>query len=127
MTTGNHSQQPHPASNGPLILTTPRELDRLIQSSVARALMGVLTPWQLPDSGHERYLTVSEAAAYLSLAKQTLYGFTSNRTIPFIKKAKRLLFLKSDLDRWLAGGRKHPQEMLTGATQTCAEVAINGA
>lgn len=53
-----------------------------------------------------KIFTINEAAQYLNLARQTLYGFTSNRTIPFIKKGKKLYFKKSDLEKWLSDGRK---------------------
>lgn len=91
-----------------IILTTPEELKQLIVDSVHIALKDHDTTRQ-PDAiahGGTKYLTVAEAARYLNLAKQTVYGFTSSRTIPFIKRAKRLLFTKSDLDAWLAQGRK---------------------
>ena len=56
------------------------------------------------DTG--KLLSVTEAANFLNLAPQTLYGFTSNRTIPFIKKGKKLYFKKEDLEAWLASGQK---------------------
>lgn len=54
----------------------------------------------------DKLLSIQEAAIFLNLAQQTLYGFTSNRTIPFIKKGKKLYFRKSDLEQWLTDGRK---------------------
>lgn len=54
----------------------------------------------------DKHLSIKEASVFLNLAPQTLYGFTSNRTIPFIKKGKRLYFKKSDLEVWLNDGRK---------------------
>lgn len=91
-----------------IILTTPEELRQLIVESVQLALRGHGEMSQLSESGPAatKYLTISEAARYLNLAKQTVYGFTSSRTIPFIKRAKRLLFTKADLDVWLAQGKK---------------------
>lgn len=91
-----------------IILTTQEELRQLIVDSVQTALKGHSAESETATSkhGNNKYLTVSEAARYLNLAKQTLYGFTSSRTIPFIKRAKRLLFTKSDLDAWLAQGKK---------------------
>lgn len=91
-----------------IILTTSEELKQLIMDSVQMALEKHSTPSEQDSyvrSG-TKYLTVAEAARYLNLAKQTVYGFTSSRTIPFIKRAKRLLFTKSDLDAWLAQGKK---------------------
>lgn len=45
-------------------------------------------------------------------ASQTLYGFTSKREIPFIKRGKKLYFRKSELENWLLEGkRKSKKEM----------------
>jgi excisionase family DNA binding protein len=87
-----------------IILTTHEELKQLIADSLQAVLKGHDASLHADAVGQSgaKYLTVSEAARYLNLAKQTVYGFTSRRTIPFIKRAKRLLFTKSDLDAWLA-------------------------
>lgn len=53
------------------------------------------------------FLTISEASKYTNLAKQTLYGLTSKRGIPFIKRSKKIYFKKSDLEKWLLEGRKY--------------------
>ncbi len=53
-----------------------------------------------------KILSISEAASFLNLAIQTLYSFTSNRTIPFFKKGKKLYFRKSELEAWLTDGKK---------------------
>ena len=34
-------------------------------------------------------------------AEQTVYGWTSNRTIPFHKNGKSIVFRKSEIDTWL--------------------------
>ena len=91
-----------------LIITTPEELKQLITDSVQDVLdkRNIAAENVADVHGGAKYLTIAEAAGYLKLAQQTLYGFTSGRTIPFIKRAKRLLFTKSDLDEWLAQGKK---------------------
>jgi len=91
-----------------VILITPDELKQLIVDSVQSALKEQDRNSEKAASVQHgaKYLTVSEAARYLNLAKQTIYGFTSSRSIPFIKRAKRLLFTKIDLDDWLAQGKK---------------------
>ncbi len=49
----------------------------------------------------KRYLTINEAAEYLGFAVHTLYGWTSQRRIPFVKIGGRVRFDKRKLDRWL--------------------------
>ncbi len=102
-----------------VILTTPEELKQLIVDSVQSALNGRDKNSETAAGAHSgaKYLTVSEAARYLNLAKQTVYGFTSSRTIPFIKRAKRLLFTKSDLDEWLAQGKKQSRDQMRAGIQ----------
>jgi len=39
-------------------------------------------------------------------ARQTIYGWVNNRSIPYEKYGKRLHFRKSVIDSWLANGRK---------------------
>lgn len=43
-------------------------------------------------------------------SKSTVYAEVSHRKIPFHKRSKKLIFLKSEIDQWLAGGKQ-----LTGA------------
>ena len=34
-------------------------------------------------------------------SKSTIYSWVSKKSIPFYKRGKRLLFLKSEIDNWL--------------------------
>ena len=105
-----------------VIITTESELDSLIQSSIRK----VLSERQNQSSEQEpvRYLNISEAASYLKLAKQTLYQFTSERSIPFIKKGKKLYFSKDSLEKWLLEGKKKSRKELTDEYK--GEEAKNG-
>ena len=38
-------------------------------------------------------------------AEQTVYGWTSCHQIPFHKRGKRIMFLKSEIDEWLHAGK----------------------
>lgn len=61
-------------------------------------------------------MDIKEAAEYLFLAPQTLYGYTSKRIIPFYKTSKRIVFKKSDLDEYLFSHRyKSSKELLEQA------------
>lgn len=51
-------------------------------------------------------MTVSEAAAFLSLAVPTIYSKASRREIPYSKQGKRLYFSKSELADWIKSGKK---------------------
>jgi hypothetical protein len=45
-------------------------------------------------------------------AEQTVYGWTSCHQIPFHKKGKRIMFLKSEIDDWLHAGKMKSQKEL---------------
>lgn len=51
-------------------------------------------------------LTLDEAADFLKLAKQTLYGMTSKSEIPFYKRRRKLYFKRTDLMKWLEEGKR---------------------
>ena len=86
-----------------IILTTKLDLETIVHNSVLKALLGHGESRQEPK---EEFFSLVQAAEFLKLAKQTLYGFTSKRKIPFIKKGKKLYFKVSDLEKWLETGRK---------------------
>lgn len=58
---------------------------------------------EAPTGKEEQWMDIHQLSAYLPThpAKQTIYGWTSTHQIPFYKKGKRIMFLKSDIDRWL--------------------------
>lgn len=58
----------------------------------------------LPQSAE--LMTISQAAEFLNLSVQTLYGKVCHREIPVSKKGKRLYFYKSELEDWIKSGKK---------------------
>ena len=53
----------------------------------------------------DKYLSVDEASTYLKTTKSTIYKMTMDRTIPFYKPSKKILFKKSELDEWVSNYR----------------------
>ena len=55
-----------------------------------------------PEKGLE-WLSVSELREYLPThpVEHTIYCWTSNKQIPFHKRGKRIMFLKSEIDEWM--------------------------
>lgn len=55
-----------------------------------------------PQKGLE-WLSVSELKEYLPThpVEHTIYCWTSNQQIPFHKRGKRIMFLKSEIGEWL--------------------------
>lgn len=77
-----------------IIITSPEELSSLIHESVKQAL----EENQQLDTD---FVSIQETSLYLNLSVQTIYKLTSKSQIPFIKKGKKLLFQKRELDLWL--------------------------
>jgi len=53
----------------------------------------------------KKYLNVNEACALLKMPKSTLYKRTADKKIPHIKEGKTLLFVKEELENFLASSR----------------------
>ena len=90
-----------------IIVTSKSDLETIIQNAIFKGLQ--LQSSQREET-NEKFLSLEQAAHFLQLAKQTLYGFTSKRKIPFIKKGKKLYFKERDLEKWLETGRKKSRE-----------------
>ena len=99
-----------------VIITSPQELSALIEESVKRVLSDTLIA-RTESKEFPELLSVDLAAAYLNLAKQTLYGFTSRSEIPHIKRGKKLYFKKSELEKWLSDGKRKTVDELE--TELC--------
>lgn len=58
------------------------------------------------ETSGDAWFTVEQLCEYLPEhpAKQTVYQWVYQRQIPAHKNTKRLIFLKSEIDAWLAGG-----------------------
>ena len=57
-------------------------------------------------------MTIAQAAEFLNLSVQTLYGKVCHKEIPVSKKGKRLYFYKSELEDWIRSGKKKTMEEL---------------
>ena len=86
-----------------IILTTQNELENLIQNSVRKAMSEQVGK---PETPKTDFLNLKEAAKYLNLANQTIYGLTSKNEIPFLKRGKKLYFKKSELENWINEGKR---------------------
>lgn len=69
-----------------------------------------------------RYMNIEEVARYLGFSKHTIYGWTSQRVIPFIRVGGRLRFDMAQLDDWM---REHAIQ-LYGFERTLSDVNRNG-
>ncbi len=71
-------------------------------------ILGQISNSKESSSDPDELLTLEEAAAFIKTPKKTIYQYTSQRVIPYIKSGRRLLFRKADLNNWLDAKAKHP-------------------
>ncbi|WP_336516452.1 helix-turn-helix domain-containing protein [Pollutibacter soli] len=89
--------------NAFFIQLSEKEFKELLKNSVKELLE---SSNEIKKESQKEILSLRETADFLNIAPQTLYGYTSNRSIPFIKKGKKLYFKRSDILKWLNAGNK---------------------
>lgn len=99
---------------------TRRELETLVIDCVKVCLRN-----HEPSAAHTapppvRILNLNEAAAFVGLAKATVYKLTSAGTIPHAKRGKKLVFEREALEAWLLENRVQPNEAENRAADTLA-------
>jgi len=86
-----------------IVVIGKSELETLIQNSLRKVLN---EQSKLSQKTEDEIFNINQAAKFLNLALPTIYGFTAKRAIPFYKRAKKLYFKKSDLEKWIMDGRR---------------------
>ena len=89
----------------------PEAMGYLIQEVEA---LKVLLAKPEPTTHTDRWFNVDELREYLPdhPAKATIYGWVSSKQIPNHKGGKKLRFLKSEIDNWLAMGKRKSESEL---------------
>ncbi|MHB8208029.1 helix-turn-helix domain-containing protein [Mucilaginibacter sp.] len=101
-----------------LISISKTELDDLITESVRKCLFEYSSSTasfpNLKFQGNtlNEFMTIEDLSASINMPKPTIYALCSKGKIPHIKKAKRLLFSKTDIVLWLNEGKRKTQEQL---------------
>jgi excisionase family DNA binding protein len=94
--------------NTSIVVISTEQLSELIAQSIRQELSSTARP----TAPSNKPLNVEEAANYLGLPKQTLYQLTSVREIPHKKLGKRLVFITSELDEWVASKQKKTRKQI---------------
>ena len=60
----------------------------------------------------DKWMNLTQLCDYLPdhPAKQTVYGWVNSSYIPWYKNGKKLAFLQSEIDKWLATGKRKTDE-----------------
>ncbi len=75
--------------------------------NIEKSLNGLYTVLETNrTTNKEEFLNVSQVADLIEESVASIYTRTSNRTIPFYKKGKRLLFKKAEIIKWIESGKK---------------------
>jgi excisionase family DNA binding protein len=80
-------------------------LEPIIDESLTRAMNKYINTRTLEPDSYSGVFDLAEAAKYMKLSKQTLYGMTSKRILPHYKQGRHLYFRKDDLDQWINNGK----------------------
>ena len=94
------------------------QLNSLIQNAVRKAISE--TPKAEQPTETNSWFDLAELCNYLpdKPAKPTVYGWVQSGLIPCHKGAKKLRFLKSEIDQWLRTGKqKTVVELASEASQ----------
>lgn len=88
----------------PLAVVLPGE----VVEAVARRVAQLVTPAERSD--REPWIDVQQAADHLACKPHRIYDLVRQRKVHFRKDGARLLFRRSDLDRYVSGGSSDQDE-----------------
>ena len=89
-------------------------LEPIIDDCLERAMNKYINTMTFEPKDDSGVFDMIETAKYLKISKQTLYGMTSKRALPYYKHGHRIYFRKSDLDEWINKGRVKTQDEIEG-------------
>jgi excisionase family DNA binding protein len=72
---------------------------------IKEVIREILKEERLASENNTTLLNIQEAAALLNLAVTTIYEKTSERSIPYYKHGKKIMFKKSELLAWVESRR----------------------
>ena len=86
----------------------PQALNYLISKveTLEEKVNELSTKKDAPDS--QEWMDIEDLRLYLPThpAKQTIYGWVNENSIPYYKTSKKLTFRKSEIDEWIQGSRR---------------------
>jgi excisionase family DNA binding protein len=86
-----------------------QEIRNMLREEVRNALNESI---QTKVKQSPEYLTVQELSEMINLAVPSIYGMVHRKQIPYVKRGKKLIFEKSQIEEWLKNGRhKTKQEI----------------
>lgn len=91
-----------------IISFTKNDFQALVTDCVNNGIKSFLDKKEVQPEVETKWFNITQLCEYLpdKPAKPTVYGWVSASTVPYHKNAKKLRFLKTDIDKWLMEGRK---------------------
>lgn len=83
---------------------------KVLTDQITENILKAINPSKTSDE--DAYLSIEDVAKIIHLSKATIYGLTHQNKIPFLKKGKRLYFLKSEILDWVKSGKKESKSEL---------------
>lgn len=77
---------------------------KVLTDQITENILKAINPSKTSDE--DAYLSIEEVTKIIHLSKATIYGLTHQNKIPFLKKGKRLYFLKSEILQWIQTGKQ---------------------
>lgn len=84
---------------------TIQEIRSMLREEVRQALKEC-SPQIIESEFDNGLMNIQETAQMLNLAVPSIYGLVHRRVIPYIKRGKKLIFEKSQIEQWLKNGRQ---------------------
>ena len=66
----------------------------------------------------EQIIDAKQCSKLLNMTIHTLYGYTQRKEIPFNKKGKKLIFIRSEIIDWVKSGRFQTKKELEDSDDT---------
>lgn len=85
-------------------------LEPIIDECLDRAMNKYINSMTFDAPDETGVFDMNETAKYLKISKQSLYGMTHKRTLPYYKHGHRIYFRKNEIDEWINKGRVKTQE-----------------
>ena len=84
-----------------------QEVRNLFREEIKKALneSHIIQGNQLPE-----YLTIQELSEMINLAVPSIYGMVHRKQIPYVKRGKKLIFEKSQIEEWIKNGRRKTKQ-----------------
>lgn len=90
-----------------IIITTPEELQKLIETSMAVVVRQQFSlPQKIDPNPVSEIMDIDACCKLTGLKKPSLYAKTSARTIPHSRRGKRLYFIRSEILEWITQGKR---------------------